>query len=105
MSTQRASFAYVGDALDAAGLRLAGALVWSPAPGAEASALREARAVADLVLLTAEVAERLPRDELEAALQAARPFTVLLPEAGRPSAADPAERVRAQLGLERQAPA
>lgn len=105
MSTQRAGFAYVGDALDAAGMRLAGALVWSPTPGDEATAVREARAAADVVLLTAAVGERLPRDELEAALQAARPFTVLIPEAGRPCAADPAERVRAQLGLERQAPA
>jgi hypothetical protein len=98
MSTQRATFAYVGDALDAAGMRLAGALVWSPAPGDEATA-------AVRRTTSAAVAERLPRDELEAALQAARPFTVLIPEAGRPCAADPAERVRAQLGLERQAPA
>lgn len=104
MSAQRATFAYVGDALDAAGMRLAGARVWTPAPGGEATAVREARAAADVVLLTAVVAERLPRAELDAALQAARPFTLLIPEASRPSAADPAERVRAQLGLERQAP-
>jgi hypothetical protein len=44
----------------------------------------------------------MPRAELDAALVAGRPLLVLLPEAdGEPSRLDPAQRVRAQLGLER----
>jgi hypothetical protein len=53
------------------------------------------------VFVTAAVAERLPRDALEAALAAGRPLVVLLPEPAQPpSRLDPAERVRAQLGLD-----
>ena len=94
--------AYLGDPVSAAGFRLAGARTWTPEAGAESAALARARARAGVVLLSAEVADRLPRDELEAALAALRPLVAIVPDAaGTVSPLDPAERVRAQLGLER----
>jgi vacuolar-type H+-ATPase subunit F/Vma7 len=99
--TSPVALAYVGDAVTAAGFRLAGARVFSPAPGAEAAALAQARGAADVVLLSAQVAEALPRGELEAAQAALQPLLAIVPKGGTISPADPAERVRAQLGLER----
>jgi vacuolar-type H+-ATPase subunit F/Vma7 len=97
-----AALAYVGNAVDAAGFRLAGARVFSPRPGEESGALAQARAQARLVLLSPEVAEALPRGELDAALMALQPLTAIVPGGGgEVSPADPSERVRAQLGLER----
>lgn len=95
------AFAYVGGAEDAAGFRLAGLRCWTPLgdePAVFAAALASG---AEAVFITAAVAERLPRDALEAALAAGRPLVVLLPEPDQPpSRLEPAERVRAQLGLD-----
>lgn len=95
------AFAYVGGAEDAAGFRLAGLRCWTPRgdePAVFAAALASG---AEAVFITAAVAERLPRDALEAALGAGRPLLLLLPEPGEPpSRLEPAERVRAQLGLD-----
>ena len=99
--TARIALAYVGNAVDAAGFRLAGARVYSPAAGEETAALAHARDIAQVVLLSSEVAAALPRGELEAALAAVQPLAAILPEVGEISPLDPAERVRAQLGLER----
>src|SRR5512137_1814003 len=97
--TDRAALAYVGDAIEAAGFRLAGARTYVPAPGGEEAALARARAAAQVVLLSAAVAEALPRVPLDAALAAQQPLLVIVPDRdGRISPADPAERVRAQLG-------
>ena len=99
--TARIALAYVGDAVDAAGFRLAGARVFSPAAGEETAALGQARGAAQVVLLSREVAAALPRSELETALAALQPLLAIVPEGGEISPLDPAERVRAQLGLER----
>jgi vacuolar-type H+-ATPase subunit F/Vma7 len=99
--TARFPLAYVGDAVQAAGYRLAGARVFTPAAGAEAAALAQAREAAQVVLLAPEVAAALPRGELEAALAALQPLLAIVPKDGEVSPLDPAERVRAQLGLER----
>ena len=99
--TARIALAYVGDAVDAAGFRLAGARVFTPAAGEEAAALAHARDIAQVVLLSRDVAAALPRGELEAALAALQPLAVIVPDGGEISPLDPAERVRAQLGLER----
>lgn len=97
----RSALAYIGDAVDAAGFRLAGARVFSPAPGEEAAALAQARSVAQVVLLSAQVAAALPRSELEDAQTALQPLVAIVPAGGEISSCDPAERVRSQLGLER----
>jgi len=95
-------FAYVGNAIDSAGFRLIGAQCWTPVAGAERTCFEAARRDADALFLATEVAERLPRGELDAALAASRPLIVLVPRPGaEPSLLDPAERARVQLGLER----
>jgi vacuolar-type H+-ATPase subunit F/Vma7 len=95
------AFAYVGGAEDAAGFRLAGLDCFTPR-GDDAAAFAAALACgAEAVFVAADVAERLPRAALETALGAGRPLVVLLPAPGAPpSRLDPAERVRAQLGLD-----
>lgn len=98
---QRVALAYVGDAAQAAGFRLAGARVFSPAPGEESAALAQARASAQVVLLAAEVAAALPRAELLQAQAALQPLLAIVPQGEALCPLDPAERVRAQLGLER----
>jgi vacuolar-type H+-ATPase subunit F/Vma7 len=96
------ALAFIGDPLQCAGFRLAGFSTWSPAPGSEAAALEAARAVAQAVFISAEIAARVPRGRLDAALAAGTPPLAILPgDDGLPSALDPGERVRAQLGLER----
>jgi len=95
------AFAYVGHAVDAAAYRLIGARCWAPPAGTESAALRSALKSAEAVFIASAVAERLPRAELDAALACGHPLVVLVPEAGRPCVLDPAERTRAQLGLDR----
>jgi len=94
-----AAFAYIGNALDAAGFRLAGVRASAPESG-DVLAAFEAAAGCQAVFITPAAAAQLPRPLLEAAMTAARPLVVLVPEDGAPSPLDPAERVRAQLGLE-----
>jgi vacuolar-type H+-ATPase subunit F/Vma7 len=97
-----AAFAYVGSAVDAAGFRLIGAQCWAPLPGEEPAAVRAALRAAESVFISSEVAQRLPRAELDTALAAGRPLLVIIPTAEtEPYTLDPAERARAQLGLER----
>jgi vacuolar-type H+-ATPase subunit F/Vma7 len=94
-------FAYVGDEQDAAGFRLAGVLCWTPRGEASGDFRAALASGADAVFVAAAVAERLARGELDAALAGGRPLVVLLPQPGEPpSRLDPAERVRAQLGLD-----
>ncbi len=97
-----AAFAYVGTAVDAAAFRLIGARCWAPLPGEERAAVRAALRAAESVFITCEVAQRLPRAELDASLAAGRPLLLIMPAPeAQPCALDPAERARAQLGLER----
>lgn len=97
----KARFVYIGDAVTAAGFRLGGAVTLSPPPGEERTALLQAAKEANVVLLSTDVAEALPRAELNAALAALQPLVAIVPQAGALwSGRDPAERVRAQLGLE-----
>jgi vacuolar-type H+-ATPase subunit F/Vma7 len=96
------AFAYVGDSVQAAGFRLIGAKCWVPEPGNERAEFLAARKEAEAVFISPAIAERLPRTELDAALAAGRPLLLLVPTPGTdPSPLDPAERVRAQLGLDR----
>ena len=92
---------YLGDEVDAAGYRLAGAQVRTPTAGEGAAALAQARAQAPLVLLSAAVAAGIGERQLRAALSALSPLVLIVPdlraEAPLP---DLASRLHAQLGLE-----
>jgi len=94
------ALAYVGRDTEAAAFRLIGAACWAPAASDEQRAWDAARSAADVVLLDAAIAARLPSGELDAALAAARPLLLLVSTDGTVSPLDPAQRVRATLGLE-----
>ena len=62
---------------------------------------RAIEAEADLILLSADVAAALPRDELEAAVLGDRPLVAIVPDVhGRHPPPDVARDVRMALGIE-----
>ena len=92
---------FIGDAVTAAGYRLAGVRVQAPAPGAETAALAAARAEAPLVLVSAAVALRIDATAWRAACTALAPLVLAVPDPQEQVALpDLAGRLRAQLGLE-----
>lgn len=93
--------AYLGDEVTAAGFRLAGVDARAPAPGTEAATLDEVRARSPLVLVSATVAARIPAATLRAALRAAPPITVVVPDLREETEfPDLSARLRRQLGFE-----
>jgi vacuolar-type H+-ATPase subunit F/Vma7 len=91
---------YLGDAVTAAGYRLAGALVQTPGAGDEAAALAWARSTAPLVLLSATVAAGVGEVALRQALSALAPLVLVVPDLhGEVALPDLAARLRVQLGL------
>ena len=96
----RAVAAFVGDELAAAGYRLAGVATIVPGPGEEDAALQQARAQADLVLVSADVVAQLPAGVWAQAVAAVRPSVVALPDMqGRVPRPALAARLRALLGM------
>ncbi len=92
---------FVGDAVHAAGYRLGGFTTLAPIPGSELAAVEQALYSAAVVVLDAAVAEALPASRLEHWLERGTPPVVVALRAdGSPSPADPAERVRLQLGID-----
>ena len=92
--------AFVGDELAAAGYRLAGVVTIVPAAGDEATALQQARAQADLVLVSADVVARLPAGVWPQAAAALQPLVVAVPDTqGRVPRPALAARLRALLGM------
>jgi vacuolar-type H+-ATPase subunit F/Vma7 len=92
---------YIGDELTSAGFRLAGAQVLQPAAGEEAAILTQARQDGQLVLVSADVAARIPREILEAALAACAPLTLVVPDLlGRQPIPDRAQSLRRHMGME-----
>lgn len=92
---------YIGDELTAAGFRLAGAQVLLPAAGEEAASLARAQSEAQLILLSADVAARIPREALDAALAALAPLTLVVPDLlGRQPVPDRVQRLRRRMGME-----
>jgi vacuolar-type H+-ATPase subunit F/Vma7 len=91
---------FIGDAVTAAGYRLAGVDARVPAPGAEAAELDAACAGAELVLVTAAVAERVSGERLGRLLAAPRPLLVLVGDArGQVPVPQIAARLRRQVGV------
>jgi len=92
---------YLGDEVTAAGYRLAGAQVRTPAPGESGAALEEAHARSELVLVSAAVAADLDAAQLRSALLALSPLVLIVPDGqGRVVRPDLAARLRGQLGME-----
>lgn len=97
-----AQVVYIGDEATAAGFRLAGVQVAAPDPDDALESLRRATAEgAELILLSAPVAARLPVEELERALTQESPLVALVPDVfGRGTPPDLAHVVRSALGIE-----
>jgi vacuolar-type H+-ATPase subunit F/Vma7 len=70
----------IADEASAIGWRLAGAEVHIPAAQTPSEHLRAARAHAQLVLITAPLAARLPAAELSEALHAIEPLVLVIPD-------------------------
>ena len=92
---------FIGDELSAAGYRLTGIDTEVPDADAATEALREARKNPGLVIMTAELARRVPAREIEAAVIAEVPPFAIVPDV-RMSVPLPdlAKRLRRTLGIE-----
>jgi vacuolar-type H+-ATPase subunit F/Vma7 len=92
---------YIGDAVSAAGYRLAGLRVHVPDSTAQLSAqIEQAAADAALVLLGADIAAQLPVAVLDRLLSSVAPAVVVVPDVrGEASLPDLARRLRQQLGV------
>jgi vacuolar-type H+-ATPase subunit F/Vma7 len=92
---------YIGDEVTAAGYRLAGARVRTPASGESGAALEEARTSSPLVLVSAAVASDIDATQLRTALSALSPLVLIVPDGqGNVPLPDLAARLRGQLGME-----
>lgn len=91
---------FLGDEVSGAGLRLAGVRVRMPPAGEEAQFLEEARREAELVLVSAECASRMPASLLRQAVAALMPLVLVVPDLlGRAEPPDLAARLLTQLGI------
>jgi len=92
---------FIGDELTAAGFRLAGVRVQTPAPAETTAVFAAALAEAGLVLITAEYAQALPVETLARAQRTIAPAVLVLGDIrGRLPAPDAGAALRRQLGME-----
>jgi vacuolar-type H+-ATPase subunit F/Vma7 len=92
---------FIGDELSAAGFRLTGIETVVPEPEEVGAALDDARKRAGLVILTAELANRVPPAELEAAMLAETPTLAIIPDVlFRAEPPDLGKKLRSVLGIE-----
>jgi len=92
---------FIGDELSAAGFRLAGARVHVPDEMETRAVFESAQRDARLLLITAEVAARLPPAMLSRALVGTHPLLLVVPDVRqRQAPPDLVGRVRRLLGME-----
>lgn len=91
---------FIGDELSALGFRLAGVQCHSPPQGQALALFRELRELAQLILLTEEVAKTLPPDLLRRTQLAGYPLVLVIPDIQqRVLPPDRVAAVRKQLGM------
>lgn len=91
---------FIGDEVSAAAYRLAGARTRVPSFEETKAVFDQACAESDLVLLSAELAQYLPAEELARARMRERPLVLLVPDVrGRVAVPDLANELRARLGV------
>jgi len=91
---------YIGDAVSAAGFRLAGLRIHVPDTTELVMQIEQAATDASLVLLGADLAAQLPVTELDRLLSAVTPAVVVVPDVrGQADLPDLANRLRQQLGV------
>lgn len=92
--------AVICDEVTGLGWRLAGARVEVPQPDAVEAVWRDCLAHAQVVLITAPLAARLPQGQLASALAASRPPVLVIPDLRRThEPLDPAAQVDRALGI------
>ena len=92
---------YLGDEVTAAGYRLAGVEIRMPAREDANAAFDDACAHAPLVFVSAAIAMHINAAGMRAALAAARPLVLIVPDMqGAVARPDLAARLRGQLGME-----
>jgi vacuolar-type H+-ATPase subunit F/Vma7 len=95
------SIVYIGDEVSAAGYRLGGARTVIPDQSTGVASALTQCADAELVLLAASMASHLPPPQLDAALRALAPLTLIVPDLdGMGGVPDIATRLSRQLGLD-----
>lgn len=93
--------AFIGDELTGAGFRLAGVRVHLADPENPDTLFQQVLSDADFVIMTYDLANRLPPAQLEAAVARARPPVALVPAVGSAERGPDLERdVRLTLGME-----
>lgn len=91
---------YIGDAVSAAGYRLAGLRVHIPNTADIHTEIEQACDEAPLVLLGADIAAQLPVAELDRLLSRVAPAVVVVPDVrGKAPLPDLVNRLRRQLGV------
>lgn len=91
---------FIGDELSAAGFRLAGAQVLTPAPGDLENSFRQARDRAGLLIITAGLARDLPAYLLRQTRLRGQPLLLVVSDAqGRNPAPDLFDTVSRQMGM------
>jgi vacuolar-type H+-ATPase subunit F/Vma7 len=91
---------YFGDEASAAGYRLAGIRVYTPAEHELSANLRSARGESSLIMLSARLAQCLPAAELDQLLAGSAPPVVLVADvSGAVPLPDLATRLRRELGM------
>jgi vacuolar-type H+-ATPase subunit F/Vma7 len=91
---------YIGDAVSAAGYRLAGLRVHVPDTAELLAQVEQATVDASLVLLGADIAAQLPVAALDRLLSGVAPAVVVVPDVrGQAVLPDLAYRLRQQLGV------
>lgn len=91
---------FIGDEVTAAGFRLAGVAVHVPRPEQVRTLFNRLLAEAELVLITAEYAQRVPPNLLQAAQLRSRPPVLVMPDIrGRREPPDRGAALRRQLGM------
>ncbi|MCU0935676.1 MAG: V-type ATP synthase subunit F [Gammaproteobacteria bacterium] len=91
---------FIGDEVTAAGFRLAGAETWAVEAGNEEAQLRRAAESADLVLVTAAFAAKVPEATVRRLLAAPRPLLAVVEDArGEVPLPNVAARLRKQVGV------
>ena len=91
---------YIGDEVSACGYRLAGLETLVPAESSLVTDIEQAVSNAALVLISAEIAVRLPEDKREQLLARIHPPVVVVPDVrGNAQLTDMATRLRKQLGV------
>jgi vacuolar-type H+-ATPase subunit F/Vma7 len=92
---------FIGDEISASAYRLAGAEVRTPTSDELAATIKRAFAESDLVLITAQYAQRLPADELAQMQAQLHPLVLVVPDVReRAPLPDYANQLRRQLGIE-----